>query len=396
MPVLISHVHTKCYESFEQLLEALQHPARDFATQFSLTEASEEFDKYKIWAGNVGAAHTGRRYEISLDYRLREASFMKSQVVALLETLLKHLSAATSISLGKRLPFEEDTSEPCEDDLDTLEDQQDVNISSDEDVWEASSDLSSESDGSQSPDRAHDLILTNRITTKAEPIAPGPVKEMTRLLSSIKFTLACLYRIPIRKPAPLDRLQHQTTHVSSYYQHFDALYVRDKFPQLNESAALRLGGMITRRRQILKYREEHNERLATARTQSVLYPSLLQPSSKTGYTFPDPIGNQNVQATSTTLALSQATSSQFTLRSKATTFQPGLLPQDLEHDVHPTALYAPSAVESKTSIASSYANNDLRVAVPPRPKDAEGREREMFECHYCLITTRVTSTRSWK
>jgi hypothetical protein len=80
MAVLISEAHSKCYYSFEELIVAIQNPVRNFDSQLRLSQVQDEFDKYKLWAGNVGAAHWGKRYEISLDYRLREASFYKTQV----------------------------------------------------------------------------------------------------------------------------------------------------------------------------------------------------------------------------------------------------------------------------------------------------------------------------
>jgi hypothetical protein len=80
MERLISDAHEICYFSFEELIEAVQHPVRDFHQQLTVSQVEDEFDKYKLWAGNVGAAHSGKRYEISLDYRLREASYYKIQV----------------------------------------------------------------------------------------------------------------------------------------------------------------------------------------------------------------------------------------------------------------------------------------------------------------------------
>lgn len=79
---LISDVHAQCFVSFVALIDAIDNPVRDFRDQspFILNHVQESFDKYKIWAGNVGAAHAGKRYQISLDYRLREASFYKAQV----------------------------------------------------------------------------------------------------------------------------------------------------------------------------------------------------------------------------------------------------------------------------------------------------------------------------
>lgn len=77
---LIWTVHDDCHFAFERLIEALQNPVRDYRGQLPVHEVQEEFDKYKIWAGNVGAGHFGKRHEISLDYRLREAKFLKDQV----------------------------------------------------------------------------------------------------------------------------------------------------------------------------------------------------------------------------------------------------------------------------------------------------------------------------
>ena len=80
MANLISEAHAKCYLSFEELIETMKNPVRDFEDQMPQYQVQDEFDKYKLWAGNVGASHSGKRYEISLDYRLREASFYKNQV----------------------------------------------------------------------------------------------------------------------------------------------------------------------------------------------------------------------------------------------------------------------------------------------------------------------------
>lgn len=83
---LISDVHAQCFSSFETLISAIKKPVRDFRDQTPsmLEHVQESFDKYNLWAGNVGAAHAGKRYQISLDYRLREAPFYKTQVHCLL------------------------------------------------------------------------------------------------------------------------------------------------------------------------------------------------------------------------------------------------------------------------------------------------------------------------
>jgi len=72
----IAQIHTHCVSIFIAFIGALSSSYRwddRNATQ-------DAFDKYRLWAGNVGAMHSGTRYESSLDYRLRESSFYKHQV----------------------------------------------------------------------------------------------------------------------------------------------------------------------------------------------------------------------------------------------------------------------------------------------------------------------------
>ena len=76
----ISDYHSQCFTSFTQLAAAIRNPKRDFGDHITISDVTNEFDRYKIWAGNVGAMHKGPRYQISLDYRLSEASFYRQQV----------------------------------------------------------------------------------------------------------------------------------------------------------------------------------------------------------------------------------------------------------------------------------------------------------------------------
>jgi hypothetical protein len=99
MADFISDSHAGCFFAFGDLIDAIQHPVRDFGDQIPLKDVQEEFAKYNIWAGNVGAAHSGKRYEISLDYRLREESFLRDQVLSLLKTLNEKLKMRHCLSV---------------------------------------------------------------------------------------------------------------------------------------------------------------------------------------------------------------------------------------------------------------------------------------------------------
>jgi hypothetical protein len=72
--------HDKCVHAFERLLSALQAPARDFGEQLSLAAVREEYGRFRVWRGNVGAQHEAAA-RISLDYRLREAVFYRDKIV---------------------------------------------------------------------------------------------------------------------------------------------------------------------------------------------------------------------------------------------------------------------------------------------------------------------------
>lgn len=417
MAELISDAHAKCFFAFEQLLKSLQHPVRDFQGQISTKEIRDEFDKYKIWAGNVGAAHSGKRYEISLDYRLREASFFKNQVLKLLKTLDDKLASAIGLIRDERKPFEEQVeesdSEVSVSSISGAEITKEEEEESDDSPWEISSDSSSgrspQSKQGQKPlgqYGASGALVEPASAATSKAVPPGgvlhlgiaPNTEMPRLVESIKFTIACLYRIPIRKPAPLDRLKHKTSLDSSCYQHFDVSYVKDKFPNLHPDAVVRLGKMITRRRQILYYREAHKQSLDVARVQPKVAPTPAPVPS----TFPIESSNvASIEASSdiapSRLALSQAASSHFTLRSKATTARPGNISfTETQEHADLSALYAPSLAESKSSMASSYAGKDLRIDVPPRPMNDDGQEMEWFECPYCFLTKNISNKRKWK
>ncbi|KAL9101608.1 MAG: hypothetical protein Q9163_003147 [Psora crenata] len=375
------------------LVDIFDHPARDLGDQIPIKDVQEEFGKYKIWAGNVGAAHSGRRYEISLDYRLREASFLRHQVLRLLKTLNEKLENASSLVRGRRTPFEEyvedsteakSTSSPSEAD----EEEEDAQDS----PWDISS--SSSGDSNSTHGAKQPAVSPDPTPGPIARLGQLPSQELPRLLASIKFVISCLYRIPIRKPAPFDRLKDEKLLEWSCYQHFDVLYVRDKFPCMDSAVASRLGKMITRRRQLLYYRRAHTENLHTCRGE----PKLPLPTASTSKMPEKGATTTPIQMQlGSQVATSKTASSHFTLHSKATTFQPGLVPlPSTQENFDPMALYALSTAESKTSVASSFAGKELQIEIPPRPTDDSGVELECFKCPYCQISRHIPTERKWK
>ncbi|KAL7935837.1 hypothetical protein V8C35DRAFT_298354 [Trichoderma chlorosporum] len=396
MTSTISEAHEKCYLAFENLLSALQQPERDFEEQLPLKNVQEEFDKYKLWAGNMGAAHSGENYKISLDYRLRDALFIQDQILNFLATLDDKITTATSLIRGVRRPFEEDT------------DEEEFSSSSSSDIEEEGEhhsrlDLSSNSSHGS---RALRRTRTSQVDGKDEASSGGtdqtsgttanllnlrriPPQEMPSLYGTIKLTITCLYRMPLRNPAPLDRLNNFQE--LSSHQDFDIAYVKDKFPQLDSDVATRLGKMITKRRQILRYRENHDKKLDPS-------PPIQRPTTpitESPHTD-ERVGPNPVQAESQ-IAKSQATGSRLILSSKATTYQPKeILLSPMENNNDLEIQYSPSVPKSKSSIASSFAGHDLHVAVPKRPQGIDGKELEWFKCPYCFIINHITTDYEWK
>jgi len=211
---------------------------------------------------------------------------------------------------------------------------------------------------------------------------------MPQLVETIKFTITCLYKMPIRRPAPLDRLKQKSSVDAPFYQRFDVLYIKDKFRKLDSKVATQLGKMISHRRQLLFYRLSHAGSLETTKVEPkfVMAAPLAAQSSSTAK---NDSGPEAVAISE--MPRSQAASHQHTVHTETTTLR--LNAPQVEARA---ALYAPSVAESKSSMASSYAGKNLRVEVPPRPKGKDGNELDSFECLYCMVIQYIQTDHAWK
>ncbi|KAK0724606.1 hypothetical protein B0H67DRAFT_109181 [Lasiosphaeris hirsuta] len=176
----------------------------------SLPRVNDELARFKVWAGNIGAHRSGRS---SLDYRLRDASHLRDQVVRLLEDISESLQDANSICRGERTPWDR---EPTQD--------------SDE-------------------------------LTASEP--PGDT-ELSQIFADIVEVTDCLFRlsVSIRNPAPHDRFNKLTWASTSHYITHDTRHVQEAFPHAPAALCERLGMAVSRRRQYFAYRQKHHEKLA--------------------------------------------------------------------------------------------------------------------------------------
>ena len=222
------------------------------------------------------------------------------------------------------------------------------------------------------------------------PGARKPTLEIPYTLAEIKFTITCLYKLPLRDPAPLDRYVSKDSGDMSIYQHFDILYVKDKFPFAESNLVTRLGKLVTRRRQLLASRSAHDQRLLPETTDSV--ESSKATSTRNG---PPDILPSNDARVPEQAAIARNPQSHVSGGKQTVVTKASIKHEDANQDherkdniLERTSEYAPS-------MASSYAAK-LRVKVPNRPRDGNGEELLDFKCPYCFIAGHVETRELWK
>jgi hypothetical protein len=161
----------------------------------------DELGRLRVWAANIGAHQIGQS---SLDYRLRDASHIKDQIIRLLERLQRLL-----------MDLKEVLNAPPEEPEDQFSDDED--------------------------------------TTELEQIYNGFVEVISSL-----FQMSML----IRRPARHDRLLGAKKEDCVAFEPYDRQHVLEKYPRADAVVGDRLGRAISRRRADLKYRERHHAKLS--------------------------------------------------------------------------------------------------------------------------------------
>ncbi|KAH8121574.1 hypothetical protein FP744_10004293 [Trichoderma asperellum] len=206
-----------CLDLF-QALTLLPSPLFNNSHKTALMAITEEETRFKVWSGNMGAQASGRR---SLQFRLRDASHLQKQVLALLADLSGLLEDALGILRGSKVPWDQiEDDEISDDEPDPLE-----------------------ADGED---------------------GEFPTTELEQIASIVPDTVNCLLRlsVAIRNPAPHDCFAASIPIDVSNYEFFDIQHVQAKFPKIDSLLAQRLGNTISRRRQYFIYRESHHLKLA--------------------------------------------------------------------------------------------------------------------------------------
>ncbi|KAI0505729.1 hypothetical protein F5B22DRAFT_494797 [Xylaria bambusicola] len=206
MATSISEYVVQCIQKF-QAASSECDKLNDAARQKFL----DEFARFKIWAGNLGAHRRGRS---SLDWRLRDASHLRELVINLLTDLKSSLH---------------DTQSLLHNDLKT--------------------------------DQNEALIPEGSLGT--DDIETNDDTEFLEIITDINDIIGCLLRlsVSIRNPAPHDHFMSSKFIDTSYFEEYDVEHVKAKFPHIELALAIRLGKAISQRRQYFKYRKAHHEKL---------------------------------------------------------------------------------------------------------------------------------------
>lgn len=317
---IATHVR-KCLDTYKNACEAMDTAEAHIKRKLQPAVISDELGRFRLWSANVGAH---RRSKGSLDYKLREASILRERVIDLLLNLESVLHEMIEIITGARLPWE--------------------------DFSDSESDVSN--DQSSRPEE--------ETTT-----------ELEQLASNIAEINTCLMRLSmaIRNPAPHDQFINSTKIVVAHFETFDIDHVRGKYPNAKEYLVDRLGKAISRRRQYLRYREEHRKKLEQGL-------SALIPAQEAA--LPQEIPESTI-APSEKIESTVASS----------------LPPEIKSSTSAAELEDPDYFEevlSQTSYASST-HNPVKLRPPQLPE--EGQNGDPFECPLCFRFTSVKQTAAW-
>ncbi|WXC63376.1 hypothetical protein SNK03_009198 [Fusarium graminearum] len=330
--------HVECLASFNNLITTINSlTSTSIEYQQMGMEFQEDLYKYKLWAFDVGASNTTEQRTLSLDFRLQEVAYLRSQVIRLLESLMKTVMKAQYLLDGTKIPFELSSPNTT---LPENTEPFDTEASEDDSPWEISDDSN---DSGCEADSPQDMHRNDHSQNDNRNSNERPTTEMGQVLKSTKLIIECLYKLPLRNPAPIDRIKRFRDPDTSPYEAFDVMHVREKFPNADAYLVDRLGKLISHRRQLLEHRVTQTE-------------ELRLPTFPKG-TFQSPAeGARNLQ--------------------------------ELDH--------AP-VTESKLSTESED-TEEHELEVPTRPFNESGEPLVQFDCPYCGLAQCIPlePSRDWE
>jgi len=196
--------------------------------------------------------------------------------------------------------------------------------------------------------------------------------DLKELLQAVRNRISDLFRlsIAIRKSPATDEYEKAALRYPEYEESLgsDSMHVRDKYPDATGDTWLldRLGVAITRRRQYLRYRNDHQRRLEQVQN--------LMHDGKT-------VGSMTQVSTDPPVSLEQ----------KKSAFGDGRATSDEEHHSKPITIY-----DADSSRGTDGATKKLRTPPLPLGVELDPGSLVSFECPYCHRLVEVKDKREWK
>ncbi|KAH6611804.1 hypothetical protein C7974DRAFT_323947 [Boeremia exigua] len=379
----IAHGSNLCLRKFQRLIDSLPNCSENFKTQVPIEEIEDDFGRFKIWCGNLGAVQKGGS---SLDVRLRESRVMRDTVITFLNNLQETLGQCIDITTGTRLPWEEQPDYAADD---TDDDEASESSSMMSDLSDVANETTVEltTELAQRRKEIHDAVTDlYRLSFKMRD--PSQRAPSNRALS-MKLTdpdtgedLFTGYDEHDRRHV-LETLQHLRSNQQPRISPLEPVHMRCEEPPA--FLVERLTKAITNRRRYFAYWHRHALKLSRVEEQSV--PKIGDPISKKVVVVitPGPSGDANTSD-----------------RSKTVT---QLAPQSgLKTDISVTEIskYRASYDEMlETETVFSFATTERDVHgqtadLPPLPTDLHLKAD--FVCPYCwvLCPARQGKGRSWR
>jgi hypothetical protein len=200
--VAVSDLVRSCLTKFTSLV--FSAALADHAQEVSLQRWKDEMGRLRIWSANIGAHQRGQS---SLDFRLRDASHIRSQTINLLQGLEDLLNDLKEV-------LEEDSDDENPENIENLEDDN---------------------------------------TT-----------EIQQLHKNIVETIHHIYRMSmiIRTPAHHDRLLGTDKLDAQPFKHWAHNHASNKYPLADAGVLECVSSAMALQRAILKYRERHHAKLS--------------------------------------------------------------------------------------------------------------------------------------
>lgn len=210
----------------------------------------DELGRLRVWSGNIGAHKTGQS---SLDYRLRDSSHIRNEILKLLQRMLDlfedlHEVISEEDSLGEEIDF---------------------------------------SDSELALDESPDLTEVQQI--------------YHNLVDIINF----LFRITmaIRQPSGHDQLLGVKIGDVSFFEPWAKQHISHKYPGADDYIVDRLSATMARQKAVLKYREKHHQKLSQGLFSSTKFSDTVAtdrviPDTDDQLQFPDTTSDSGVSQTS--------------------------------------------------------------------------------------------------